>query len=617
MRGKDILLSSPYPDIKTYEELENFLADSMKDSIASLPPASRKYGILALLFFLCGYASLGELRLILGGFFGRYKNIPSKMIDTGSLEKYALPTLDIGAKLSYHVTDMGYNSYLSCISNDLKDGGGVSQKKRTTAKKALSNSRKKEERKPRSERLAPLVPLHDYGVGVSILSLLTLRRRISIQKEVSFYSGAAISTSGKMRSDAWITLQGNGDFHLDTRIYLEQDMGTESTRQLMNKLIAYGEGRFVNPDTECIILSCYAPSGALASHVDSASVRKVVKAFEYSCCPDLYSFYEEVAPTLDRDIYSVTEMILLVTGAAVQDKSGKITPPPSGGLVITPEWLENYLADVVSLNGPYVERFVNLRLYNNAKRTFYSLCEAVCRRARQGVDGEVSGFLNWTILRGLSIFVLPSTLLANSSGFFMLTDGAAGLMRYRNAIEGYYPHGRLDSYAYVSGKFCRTYDVYVKRFEVSDGSNYRLDMKFEHCFVPPLDDPKGTVICLEHIGRDIGAFFRLFVLSHAVKRADLNIHVIAVCDSPEDAIAFAKVAEPLLPETNPDGTEFRVSFLFESSCSVDGTAPLFEFSKPYRGTADCFTPSTLPLRRDVNTNMSYYSALNKQVNTLY
>ena len=584
-REFDPLLNHLYPNVKDFDELNLFLEDSVFSSVCSLPSGLKKQALTCLLLFICGYASPRELQFMIGPVFerGAGVNFYGHLLKGGHVESFSLPVRDFGSTSTLHVTDVGFGSYLSSISDDLKEGGGVNQKKRTVAQKSKKSSGEK------GGKTASVVPFHDYGLGVSLLSLLCLRRCISIKKEVSFVAEGRVRTKGIMRTDAWVEITGRASSHPKTMIYLEQDMGTESTRQICNKIFAYADTRFLNPMENCIILSCYSASGVLNSgRFEHASVTRLVKVMEDYSFDDLFSLYEESEDDSLPLSRNELEKLLLSVGAAIRTPGGSIER--AGGKAFSLSELKSY-ADALSLgNNQSFEKCVNTRLFMQAKGTFRSLCSYLYRSIYE--KDYLTGFLPNALFGGYGIWVLPSTLLSNSADFYLRADGADRLLRYLKSVSGLFPD--LPNYVYASQGL--KVNLTVSNPDRADGFSEEDAPTIPVCFPNAYYSLYGgDYVCFEHLGRDVGAFMRLVALGRALNRGSLEtdmgggVHVIAVCDTIEDANALARLVDPM-PYEEGSSSWFRFNFLFEHTCDGSGSSPLFEFNKPHNFSSGYLEP---------------------------
>ena len=573
-RKYNLLLSCKYPNITTIDELIDYLDCSVKDSVHTLPYGSKNPSLTSLLIYLCGYASVRELQFLVGPVCKSMSLNITRLLGTGALEKFSLPITDLGSYTAYHVTDLGYASYLSGVSDDLKEGGGVRLNKRRTAQKSIKGTGSKE-----TSKTVPLVPMHDYGVGISLLSLLMLRRAISVSKEVSFHSGAGITTSGKMRSDAWIDLSGSRSSHTATRIFLEQDMGTESTRKIVNKLFAYGESRYLDPAQNCIILSCYAPSGALkGGRFDRGTILQLLALLtdwvNAGGPDDLFALYENApAEALPLSHHELESLLLSVEAASRCGMSKFIRKP---GNIFTSADLQTYAEQLEYGNNPCYEKSVNIRLMLLSKKSFRSLCLYLHKVIFE--NAYTTSFFARALFGGYSAFVLPSTLLSNSAPFFMRTDGAGRLDHYVSSISGYLPD--LKDYILADGTGATfQLQIRVKQDQDSQDGIEHIAITFPNAFY----SLNGSIVCLEHLGRDLGAFVRLVALGRAINREELHdVHVIAICDSIDDANSLTRLIKPMPFIRRADGKPgFRFNFLFEHTCTGDGNSPLLEFNRPF------------------------------------
>jgi hypothetical protein len=599
-RKFDLYMNQYYPDVKTIDDCIDFLNASTYDSILSLPPGSKIASIFCFVSYLCGYASEGELQFMLGPYFGIFANHAGNAARRGYLDKFSLPLTDFGSYVGYRLTDDGFAAYLSGISNSLKEWGGVHQKRRTSSgsrgdkkTETASEGEGGAKRSSVKKSVLPFLPMHDYGLGVSILSLLSTRREIAIQKEAVIWSGAAVGTSGKLRADALVSLSNPDMPALKSHIYLEQDMGTESARQLINKLYVYGDSRILNPSRNSIVLSCHAPSGTIDGiRFEAKAMGKLCAEIAASGEKDVYSYYLSHCPRMTVTQRAPIESLLVCVGVA--DRRRK---RPDGLFERVPDSLfsvaefSDYVESLKNGNNPYLERYVNARLTNIAKKTFRSVCDGLEKLFFE--SGRMSSFLCDSLFNGYGIYVLPSTLLANSSHLFLRAEGAGRLDRYVDSVAGYYPDFRGE-YGYVSNVSVGGDSFSVPLVIPLPGGNKTRRISFSNTFF----SMTGDLVCFEHIGRDAGAFIRLLALAKAVNREELNLHVIAVCDSIDDADFFCRRVDPLpFIRGKNGGKGFRFTFLFEHTAIGDGCSPLFEFSKPFNAASVYLLQSTnMPIR---------------------
>lgn len=623
-RENNILLNSFYPDVKSLDECFDFLSYSAYDSILTLPSGSRSSAIFCLLTYLCGYSTINEYQFMLGPCFKDFYNYVAHNVKKGLVDKYSLPLSDFGSYVGYHVTDAGFAAYLPGISDYLKEWGGVRQKRRTTARGTRGASKSPSSAGGSGQKVSakkevslPLMPMHDYGLGLSILSLLSLRRTISISKEALIQSGAAVRSSGKLRMDAIVGIESNSPVSPKNVIYLEQDMGTESARQLINKLYVYGDSRILNPDRDCIILSCHAPSGpAGGDRFDSKAMGALLNDVLSSGESDVYSYYANQGKSLSITQRISLESLLICVGAADRRRrasSGLFER--ATGISFTVSEFASYVRGLSEGNNPYYERHVNAKLTLISKKTLRSVCEGLENLIFY--KEEHASFLSSSLFQGYGIYVLPSTLLANSSHLYLRADSGSRLNRYINSIAGYYPNF-VNEYGFAS------YGAYSSPGTDGEGGfeqTLRVDMpggarNLRVTFANVFFSMTGDLLCIEHLGRDAGAFIRLLALARATNRAELNLHVIAVCDSVEDAHFFCRRVDPIpFIKSRDGGKGFRFTFLFEQTVLEDGNSPLFEFNKPYNSVAPYLELSYNSPVRPRRVNASNYEVFSYSISS--
>ena len=545
---KDILLNDFFPAIHTSEELFSLMSDCFKEDVEYIPTTSLSTSLMALLAYVANYVTLSELCQILGDYFSAsaVENICSKLSQKGLYKKFRLSSVDFGyATCAYHATDLCFESYLSSVGSSLKGDGVVSQRKRTTA----------------NRKGDAVVPMHDYGLGISLLSLITLRTRMEIKKEVDLLNRMNVSTkrakSGVIRVDCIVDLKNE---YGQRRIYLEQDMGTEGTGTLLHKIEAYGFNRYLQPSSNTLVFSCHSSFGGIRGKVLTiAELKKLKELLTNYAYDKVYEFYREQVGILEESEKRMLERFLVNVSVCSGERG-------ADGLLFTLSTadfslydLDRYISEILSGTNPYVARIMNAREMAVSKHTLSNMF----MRYAQWID---HGFFDnqgmVSLLGGYSILVVPSTLLSNSAAWLLPHHGDS-FRKYRTAVSRYFPF--IDKWEYKEVS-----DAVELRVPDENGEPGLMNVSFRNVF-----SDGEQMVCFEHIGRDLGALVRLKLLSVTEGGGFPAIQFIAICDCYEDVLRFSSV---LITSGKSSCEQFtsNVYFLLENGIANDGTAYLLQ-----------------------------------------
>ena len=552
----DLLQMKEYPNIQTIKDLKDYLHCSLGRNVDFLPCGAIPAGMYALISYLCNFVTQGELTCMIGPY---YQNnsvwmLIKRAVDKGYVKKFRLKNHDLGATVSYHLTQDGAEAYLSNLLDDIINWNGVNQDKRT---KAMGSEK---EGQDGEKKTMPLAPMHDYGLGVSILSLMMLRLPLSVDKEILYVS---LDGKSKLRIDAEVRI-GNANGTLNKKLYIEQDMGTESAWELLGKLVRYSECELCK-DNSCVIISCHSPSGKVKGGGFSfATMKRHYDSFVKGGYKTAYDYYAEQRDKMSLDdVAFMEEMLISVNDGKCDRRNGGLLE--KGKETMDGETFASYVKSLEDGNNRYLERKINARLVLRTKETMYAVWKNL--KDRIAHDYFIKAFK--ALVDGWHVYVLPSMLLANSGKLF--AGGRKGMEEYVNAVSRYYfdPSKRFEPCEDLESKgIWINYDGWLSTrltpgnlFSSADGKN---------------------ILSIEHVGRDVGAFARCLAYSNMDNREKLNLHVIAVFDTVEDFVRFARLVPCIPDKLAEDGTKgFRFSVLFECEMNSDGTSVLFMYEKPF------------------------------------
>ena len=551
----NLLELEKYPNIQTIQELKDYMHCSLGRNVDLLPYSAIPTGMYALISYLCNYVTQGELTFMIGPYYQNNSvwTLIKRAVDKGYIKKYRLKYYDLGATVSYHLTQDGAEAYLSNLLDNMISWNGVNQDKRTKARGS------EKECQVVDKKVMPLAPMHDYGLGVSLLSLMMLRLRLDVDKEVSYVS---YDGKTKLRIDAVVRIKNaNG---ATNQLFIEQDMGTESARELLVKLVKYSECELCGGNSS-IIFSCHSTSGNIkVGGFCVATMKRLYDAFVAGGYETAYDFYAACRDKLPMDdMAAMEEMLIAINDGICARQNGGCLE--KGKELMSRKAFESYVESLEDGNNRYLERKINARLMLKSKETMYAIWSNL--KERIGHSYFYKAFK--ALVNGWHVYVLPSMLLANSGKLY--AGGRNGMEEYIKAVSQYYFSS--------SERFVPCEDMESKRIKIDLAEFVMVWLTPGNMFSSA--DGK-TTLSIEHVGRDVGAFARCLAYSYMKNWENHNLHVIAVFDTMEDFVRFARLVPCIPDKLSEDGTKgFRFSVLFEHAMDKGGASVLFKYDKPY------------------------------------
>lgn len=293
------------------------------------------------------------------------------------------------------------------------------------------------------------VPEHDYSCGINVLSALYARIPFFWEKE--YVLTGVYKKLRSVRSDCvFVTRYENPNI-----LFVEQDMGTESTATLIDKIGAYGDHGVQSDDMCRLIFSCRClPSQDYSSTLfNQGWVRNLM---ELVGDMDFYDYY--LSGSFDHSTRLLLKKFLVLLGVCSASvdfnsvhASTELTknPVPFGRA----EFLD-YLDSLDAFCNPYQMMYQNKLQAENSFSTLFAMASALSRlllsAEELGKSDEVS-----TILGGLPVFVVPTHLFAR---------------RIRNVVPAYfslptYQKGLIGAYYGVPTLFYDRLDLGVGSLE--------------------------------------------------------------------------------------------------------------------------------------------------------
>lgn len=545
----DYFLNKYKKDLKDDKEVYAFLKRCFPSLSLNAVKGSYLSSELCFFSYLLYCYSTSELSSVLGNYFSE-ATVRSKLTilrskKTGALNDLKFGHGDMGARKAYGVTKNGYCNYLSCLPDDVKPSGG----------------------RIKIRRSGGLVPGHDYGVGISLLSFMLLGTPFYYEKEENYAVKNIHKEKSSVCVDCTIYTLKEG-----YKIYIEQDMGNEPMLTLVNKIGAYKHLELTKPDS-CIVFS----SHAIMEYSNCASfsigeLEGIYKDMAEKGMNKVYSYFMEYGNDLSGSRLVTLKSLLVRTGVcnAYRDEDALTDEKPllpeqvredsllrrSHRIIyemkmekdatlsedFTLQELKRYIDDLSAGSNPYRVKAYNMEQYAVAKKKYRNMCSLLCHYINRGAYDRESVLC---LLGGYSCYMVPSVLLSDSAKHFMpMTEDA--LQSYKKALLPYY---------------CSIMDAEYK----AQGPTIYFEEYAPVTVRNTLVLPNGTMIALEHVGKDIGGFLRCYYLCQlASSKPELKLHLVCLCDNDEDISFFCTLSRYIVDSARfSEYRNFYVSFLTE------------------------------------------------------
>ena len=481
--------------------------------------------ILSLLANICYPCSLNVLSAVLGKNIIHRQKV-KRLVDKGLLKSYKMTIQDKGSRNAYYLSPAGIEALYSSLPLGLFE-------------------------KSKVRRTGGLLPVHDYGVGLSLLQCLLREQPFSYKKEVLFASDH-YKENGSLCVDAIVTFQGPGQ----TSLFIEQDMGTESPAVLARKLRHYYNCDLLQAENKHLIISSHAMIDNSCPSYNASALADLLKQMEERGADLVYSYYANNGEMLSPRIRNAIRAFLVRTDIcdSLRD-SGE--PKDASELSEHDELVRNLrvkdftladLRDYVNAledgTNLYKDIDYNKRQMSIAHHKLEQIAQYIITQIDKGLfhNGEVN-----LLLEGNSCYVLPTALLSNY--FDMISGGQTKDLT--NTLSRYFPGIEKSTYSYLSPKI--SYGVMP-------------ELQLRNCYQVNSD----TYVCVEHVGKDLGGYVRVAYLNKLKELGfHANIHVVCVCDTPKEALSLASRLNYFPKNRQIETTGISYSFLLSHEIGTD------------------------------------------------
>ncbi len=548
---EDFYLSKYKQNFKDDKEAYEFLKRCFPELYIMPVKGSYLSSILCMYSYLGYCFSVTEMAIAFGNFFAsssvRTRLAELKNTKSGALTSLSFSNYDMGARKAYSITKSGFQNYLSSIPDSIKPARGQIMIRRSGGK----------------------VPVHDYGVGISVLSFMQLGMPFYYEKEENYTLKNLFKEHGSVCVDCTLYVTGSRPF----KVYIEQDMGNESTLVLVNKLGSYKRLGMTGKDT-CIVYSSHAVMDYPSCPSFAVGVLEDIYAGMVSSgAGGILEYYTEMKSELDEKTLLTLTALLVRTGVCVayadeyalrKDRRLSAEQVSLSSIIrrrmnvtyymkveehavpcddFSPMELRRYIDELSAGTNPYRLVAYNRQQSHIAKQKYRNMSTMLCHYINKGYydrDEVVS------MLSGYSAYMVPSVLLSNSACYF-LPKSQTSLNMLRTVLSSYYPE--------------------IEQAEYNEYSPiYTIEGYAPVIFRNAFKLASGRIVAVEHIGKDIGGFVRCYYLRQLSSiMPEINLHMICLCDNDMDMIHFCEYAQYSVKYSRfAENSSFYMSFLMET-----------------------------------------------------
>lgn len=212
----------PIPRNYSLDDLKGLLSDTL--DISFFNHAQDGTDTLLVLAYIAQYITSEELSAIFGKEMGnkRVKQCINRLVLRKLLKSEKFTRPDGHSKSAYCLTKRGIETVSTLLPSSILQPVKV-------------------------RRSGGYVPGHDYGCGMSLLSILSMGKAFNYRREYTI--GGIYKKKHSLCIDALVNIGKD-------ILYVEQDMGTEAIRTLLNKIAAYNEQGLTGSGGGRLVFSC-------------------------------------------------------------------------------------------------------------------------------------------------------------------------------------------------------------------------------------------------------------------------------------------------------------------------------------------------------------------------
>lgn len=482
--------------------------------------------ILTALFY-CSYLTASDLSYYLGMPEKSFKSLHKQLNDmerAGLIKKTQLKTKDAFSRVLYYLTENGFATSAAFIGIPYYFNYKRRGKQITT--------------------------MHDYSVGLNALQLILYGTPFLWDKEVSY--AAAL---GGMKKTGSLCVDAICDFK-DTpyRMYIEEDLGSESTGVLLGKLEKYHQyGLLKDGVNELVVYSFRQPYLTCDSpYIPAYSAKKVEEVRKWLLQSEK-TLLGAVACLQGNLLDEGTEKILKTMESLVQ-----VLELQESNKDITAESLKFYLSDLRELKLDCRVRDHNKMQEKFTRGRFRSMAVTLARNYRKAPYSNQPYVSD--LMKGFPIYCCSTTLLMNEIPYYFYKQAS---MQYSFAfyLNELFPGIKEESYEEVL-------EPYLTK---PSGNMCVLGLRNAFSFA------YGKV-CVEYLGRDLGAVLRILRYIDSYMNTDSRVYLVCMLEQLSDFNFFHK---SIFPEKfiTKIGKENIPYLIFLDKASLSGIPEFYALDK--------------------------------------
>ncbi len=464
--------------------------------------------------------------------YGTIRRTILRLVKDGLLCSHKLRKSDCGTYNIYYLTLEGYN-YASCLIEHIEPYRSFKDRHPNTV-------------------------LHDYSTGMNFIQFFLSDLPFHFYHETTFAANMNNIDGSKIyagiSTDALAIIPEKGANHI---YYIEQDMGTESIWQLIDKIKRYIRNNLLSDERSEIIFSFRSPYINI-EHSKCLTVNKVRDLLTQ--ISSYLSETEDIDNTGAAGRGAVLIKDFSFSGAAVKDTAAEFISCVPGGGDFSVSDLTNYLDDlsknVSDRNIDYGLLQYNLsrkKQVHFARRRYFSILKNLSSSllSAKSINSVINYFLN-----GGSCYVSATCDLNKLLYRIYNVSSPLILDEYANTLNLYNDHRR-------NWLAMLQYDILPSYFPDFDTSGYTPSMTFtacRSCNMDQLEDHSITFkrcftyyfndepcyVSIELLSDDIGSYVRTHYAYWHIDFSTPVIIVLTVTDI-ADAYKFCELANYYLP----------------------------------------------------------------------
>ncbi len=485
----------PHKRIKhsTNEDLYNVLSELFGVSYSE--GTMLRNNILIVMLF-CSYVTAADLSYYLGMPENSFKSLHKQLNDLknkGMINSINTGLKDGFSKSFYYPTETGFMTALSLLDNS--DVASFKYKRRGKM----------------------ITTMHDYSIGLNALHLMLNGVPFYWGKEVGYTNA---STGSKNKGS--LCVDGVALFNDGNKVFIEEDLGTETTGILIGKLDKYYSYElFDEPANHALIFSfrkpyilcegdnfpAYSPKALLAL-LDTLDSYGITLLDYYN---DLKS--KQYLTDADKENISIIRHIGRIYN--ILDNKRDLTAN------VPYDTLYALYTNIMELRSDERVSELNVAHEEFTKNRMRSMAGLLCKKYRLSLAGALSEPYILSLLLGMGVYCISTNLLSNTLPYIFYNQSN---MQYTMAgalngiFDGISPKGYSPLLPFRLTTAAGIKDALILRNSIPFNNGY---------------------VCMEYLSKDLGAILRVKRYVELYLENKENVYVVCLVDNIKDALFYS------------------------------------------------------------------------------